>query len=73
VIIRADDTGIANADTGDGCTINDLIAEHDAYPDHASFVRHVESVTKQLVTGGVLSPRQQGAIVRTAARSNVGA
>jgi hypothetical protein len=72
VIIRSDDTGIANVDTGNGCTINDLIAEHARYPDHASFVRHVEAVTNHLVTSGKLSLRQQGAIVRTAARSDVG-
>jgi hypothetical protein len=73
VIIRDDDTGIANADSGNGCTINDLIAERAPYPNHASFVRHVETVTSPLVTSGKLTARQQGAIVRTAARSTVGA
>jgi plastocyanin len=73
VIIRGDDTGVANADTGNGCTINDLIAERSPYPTHAAFVRHVEAVTNQLVSGGRLSPRQQGTIVRAAARSTVGA
>ncbi len=72
VIIRDDDTGIANVDTGNGCTINDLIAERAPYPDHAGFVRHVEAVTRRLVTRGTLTPRQQGAIVRAAARSDVG-
>jgi len=72
VVIRGDDTGVANADTGNGCTINDLIAEQAVYPDHASFVRHVQDVTNRLVTSGTLTLRQQGAIVRTAARSTVG-
>jgi Copper binding proteins, plastocyanin/azurin family len=72
VVIRGDDTGVANVDTGNGCTINDLIAEQATYPDHASFVRHVREVTDRLVTGGTLTLRQQGAIVRTAARSDVG-
>jgi hypothetical protein len=72
VVIAADDTGIANIDTGDGCTINDLIAENAEYPDHAAFVRHVQAVTDHLVTGGVLARRSQGAIVRAAARSPVG-
>jgi hypothetical protein len=72
VIIRDDDTGVANVDTGNGCTINDLIAERVPYPDHASFVRHVEAVTYRLVTRGTLTPRQRGAIVRAAARSDVG-
>ncbi|MGC4747396.1 OmpL47-type beta-barrel domain-containing protein [Micromonospora sp. DT201] len=73
VIIDGDDTGVANVDTGDGCTINDLIDEHADYPGHADFVRHVEAVTTALVTGGTLNRRQQGAIVRAAARSDVGA
>ncbi|MCO1597038.1 plastocyanin/azurin family copper-binding protein [Micromonospora sp. RHAY321] len=73
VIIDGDDTGVANVDTGNGCTINDLIAENADYPGHAEFVRHVETVTTALVTGGTLNQRQQGAIVRAAARSDVGA
>ncbi|TNH27869.1 copper-binding protein [Micromonospora orduensis] len=73
VVIDGDDTGVANVDTGDGCTINDLIDEHADHPGHAAFVRHVETVTTALVTGGSLTKRQQGAIVRAAARSEVGA
>ncbi|WP_406080900.1 OmpL47-type beta-barrel domain-containing protein [Micromonospora sp. NBC_00858] len=73
VIIDGDDTGVPNVDTGDGCTINDLIAEHADYPGHAEFVRHVETVTTALVTAGTLNRRQQGAIVRAAARSDIGA
>ncbi|MFF5180582.1 OmpL47-type beta-barrel domain-containing protein [Micromonospora sp. NPDC000316] len=73
VVIDGDDTGVANVDTGDGCTINDLIDEHANYAGHAQFVRHVEAVTTALVTGGTLDRRQQGAIVRAAARSDVGA
>jgi hypothetical protein len=73
VIIGTDDTGITNADTGDGCTINDLIAEHAPYATHGQFVRHVETVTAPLVTDGRLTARQQGTIVRAAARSDVGA
>ncbi len=72
VIIRDDDTGVANVDTGNGCTINDLIAERAPYPDHATFVRHVETVTQHLVVRGTLTPRQRGSIVRAAARSGVG-
>jgi plastocyanin len=72
VVIDGHDTGVPNTVTGDGCTVNDLIAEHGTYPNHAAFVRHVEAVTADLVAGGTLTRRQQGAIVRAAARSNVG-
>jgi plastocyanin len=71
VVIGTEDTGITNADTGNGCTINDLIAEHAGYPTHAAFVRHVETVTAPLVAAGKLTARQQGTIVRAAARSDV--
>jgi hypothetical protein len=72
VVIDGHDTGVPNTVTGDGCTVNDLIAEHGTYPNHAAFVRHVEAVTADLVAGGTLTRRQQGAIVRAAARSDVG-
>jgi uncharacterized cupredoxin-like copper-binding protein len=72
VIIGSDDTGIANVDTGNGCTINDLINERGSYANHASFVRHVDAVTDSLVIAGTLTARQQGTIFRAAARSDVG-
>jgi hypothetical protein len=72
VVIRGVDTGVANKDTGNGCTINDLIAENAEYPDHATFVRHVQSVTAPLVTAGIITRRDQGAIVRSAAASDIG-
>ncbi|MFF5077394.1 OmpL47-type beta-barrel domain-containing protein [Actinoplanes sp. NPDC000266] len=72
VIIDGDDTGVPNKATGNGCTVNDLVAEHGDYADHAAFVRHVETVTAALVTGGTLTKRQQGTIVRAAARSDIG-
>ncbi|GIF44173.1 OmpL47-type beta-barrel domain-containing protein [Actinoplanes xinjiangensis] len=72
VVIDGHDTRIRNADTGDGCTINDLIAERADYPTHAAFVRHVERVTGALVTAGRLTQRQAGTIVRAAAASDRG-
>jgi len=72
VVIDGDDTLVPSVDTGNGCTINDLIAENAGYPDHAAFVRHVETVTAGLVTAGTLTKRQQGTIVRAAARSDIG-
>ncbi|GIG49904.1 hypothetical protein Dsi01nite_079450 [Dactylosporangium siamense] len=71
VVIGGVDSGVSNVDTGNGCTVNDLIAEHASYPSHAAFVRHVDAVTAPLVTAGVLTRRDQGAIVRAASRSSV--
>jgi plastocyanin len=72
IVIGGSDTKVPNKDTGNGCTISDLVDEHGSYADHAAFVRHVESVTAPLVTGGTLTKRQQGDIVRAAARSDIG-
>ncbi|MFD1051531.1 OmpL47-type beta-barrel domain-containing protein, partial [Kibdelosporangium lantanae] len=72
VVIGSEDTKVANIDTGNGCTINDLIAEHARYPGHGVFVRHVEDVTDPLVANGVMSVRDQGIIVRAASRSDIG-
>ncbi|WP_449701865.1 OmpL47-type beta-barrel domain-containing protein [Actinoplanes sichuanensis] len=72
VIIGGNDTRIRNVDTGNGCTINDLIAERADYPTRAAFVRHVEAVTNTLVTAGKLTQRQAGTIVRAAAASDRG-
>jgi plastocyanin len=72
VVIDGYDTRVRNTDTGNGCTINDLIAERAVYPTHAAFVRHVEAVTTALVTAGKLTQRQAGTIVRAAAASDKG-
>lgn len=72
VIIDGQDTGVQNADTGDGCTISDLIAADAAYASHGAFVEHVDAVTDQLMADGAISGREKGRIMRTAARSDIG-
>ncbi|WP_367128525.1 plastocyanin/azurin family copper-binding protein [Saccharothrix sp. HUAS TT1] len=72
VVIGRDDTGVPNVDTGDGCTVSDLVDQHGEHPDHAAFVRHVELVTDDLVARDVLTRREQAAIVRAASRSDIG-
>nr|WP_306211099.1 Ig-like domain-containing protein [Actinoplanes sp. RD1] len=69
VFLGGTDTGVPNADTGNGCTVSDLIDEDAGYPTHAAFVRHVEAVTNGLVAAGTLTARQAGTLVRAAARS----
>jgi hypothetical protein len=72
VIIGGIDSGVTNVDSGNGCTINDLVDEHANYADHASFVRHVDEVTDGLMARGILTYREKGSIVRAAARSDIG-
>ncbi|OLF05587.1 hypothetical protein BLA60_35510 [Actinophytocola xinjiangensis] len=72
VWIGSENTYVPNKDTGDGCTISDLIAQDDDYPTHTAFVRHVRQVTNGLVTEGLLTSTQRDIIVRAATRSDVG-
>jgi hypothetical protein len=72
VIIEREDTRVVNKDTGNGCTVSDLVDQYGEYTGHAQFVRHVELVTDDLVARGVLTIREQGTIVRAAARSDIG-
>lgn len=72
VVVGDVDSGVTNHTLDDGCTINDLILDDDAWPNHGQFVRHVGAVTTQLVADDVISVRERSAIVRSAAQSDVG-
>ncbi|MBP2326821.1 glucose/arabinose dehydrogenase/type 1 glutamine amidotransferase [Kibdelosporangium banguiense] len=66
------DSGVANKQIGGGCTVNDLIDDESPWTDHGAFVRHVTAVADQLQRDGVLTGRENSAIVRAAAGSDVG-
>ena len=72
VIIDGEDTGVANVDTGNGCTINDLINAAGAYNNHGAFVKHVDRVTDRLNDDGVITGKEKGRIMRAAGRSDIG-
>ncbi len=72
VVIGDNATGVANVDTGNGCTINDLIDEDGEYANHGAFVDHVSTVADELAEAGIIEKREKGRLVRAAARSDVG-
>ena len=72
VVIDGIDTGVANADTGEGCTINERIRAWAGYDTHGAFVAHASSVAEGLATDGHLSDREAAAIRRAAGRSDIG-
>ncbi len=72
VVVGSEETGVTNGDSGNGCTINDLIEEDAGHPDHGAFVRHVDRVTNELLSAGVISGREKGRIMSAAGRSDVG-
>ncbi|TDC49605.1 hypothetical protein E1212_17480 [Jiangella ureilytica] len=72
VVLGTVDSGVPNRDTGDGCTVDDLIDDEGEWSSRGLFVRHVDEVTRELVTAGVLDARERTAILLAAGRSDVG-
>ncbi|MBB4904399.1 OmpL47-type beta-barrel domain-containing protein [Actinophytocola algeriensis] len=72
VIIGDIDSQVANIDTGNGCTINDVIDEDGQWNTHNQFVRHVKAVTRELVQNGVITGALRDRIVTAAVNSTVG-
>ncbi|GHG02323.1 MULTISPECIES: cupredoxin domain-containing protein [Amycolatopsis] len=72
VVIGGIDSQVENVDTGNGCTINDVIDENAEYASHDRFVKHVKAVTQELVADGVLSTGDRNRIVTAAIESGVG-
>jgi hypothetical protein len=72
VVIGDNDSQVANIDTGNGCTINDVIDENGEWANHNQFVRHVKAVTKELVQNGVITGALRDRIVTAAVNSDVG-
>ncbi len=71
VVVGEVDSGVVNAEIGDGCTINDLIEEDGDYAGHGQFVRHVGDVVRPLVTDGHITQRELGSILAAASRSDI--
>ncbi|WP_251149758.1 Ig-like domain repeat protein [Cellulosimicrobium sp. Marseille-Q4280] len=72
VVIDGNDSTVGNFDDGEGCTVNDHIAEDDEYPTHREFVRHVREVTRDLVDEGVLIGAERQLIIAAAELSDIG-
>ncbi|WP_055497780.1 OmpL47-type beta-barrel domain-containing protein [Streptomyces albus] len=72
VIVGTIDTGVPNRMTKRRCTVNELIEDEREWTSQALFLKHVRGVTEQLVTEGVLVPREQKLINRAAKRSGIG-
>lgn len=72
VVIGGVDSQVENIDTGNGCTINDVIDENAEYASHDRFVKHVKAVTQELVGNEVLSSGDRNRIVTAAIESDIG-
>jgi uncharacterized cupredoxin-like copper-binding protein len=72
VIIGDVDSQVPNVDTGNGCTINDVIDEDADYASQNDFIRWVKAATKELVQNGVIDSDQRNRIIAAAIDSGVG-
>ncbi|MDQ5822512.1 MAG: endonuclease/exonuclease/phosphatase family protein, partial [Actinomycetota bacterium] len=68
-VVLGEDTGVPNVDTGQGCTIGDLIGEPADFRNHGQYVSHVSHVTNALVERGLLTGKEKGAIQRAAGQN----
>lgn len=65
VVVGGVDTGVANRDSGYGCTINQLLADT-SRTDTGTFVQHVNLFLRDLHGDGVIDGHERGALTRAA-------
>lgn len=72
VIIGNVDSKVANVDTGNGCTIADLIDADGQWASHSAFVSHVRQIVDRLRLDEIITQKEGNKLVRAAKRSDVG-
>ncbi|MGW5705270.1 OmpL47-type beta-barrel domain-containing protein [Amycolatopsis japonica] len=72
VILGTADSQVENRDTGDGCTINDVIDDESDYSSNDQFVTYVRAVTQELLDGEIISSDERNLIVTAAIESGIG-
>ncbi|GGM23467.1 OmpL47-type beta-barrel domain-containing protein [Promicromonospora citrea] len=72
VIMGNKDSKVANVDTGNGCTIADLVDADGAWVSHQAFVLHVTQVADQLDDVDLITPQEATRLIRAARQSDVG-
>jgi sugar phosphate isomerase/epimerase len=65
-------SGVANYDTGNGCTVMDEVMAGAPFANHGTFLSTVNRVTNELRKEGVLTDAEKSSIVSAAAASEVG-
>ncbi|WP_410658872.1 OmpL47-type beta-barrel domain-containing protein [Amycolatopsis sp. lyj-112] len=72
VILGTADSQVENRDTGNGCTINDVIDDESDYSSNDQFVVYVRAVTQELLDGETISSDERNLIVTAAIESGIG-
>ncbi|MFE7407628.1 OmpL47-type beta-barrel domain-containing protein [Isoptericola sp. NPDC057559] len=66
------DSRVANVDTGDGCTVADLLDADGPWVSHKAFVSHVTDVAGGIAAKGIITSADLKALVQAAKRSSIG-
>ncbi|KZB86944.1 OmpL47-type beta-barrel domain-containing protein [Amycolatopsis regifaucium] len=72
VILGSADSQVENRDTGNGCTINDVLDDESDYSSNDQFVTYVSAVTQELLDREVVSSDERNLIVTAAIESGIG-
>ncbi|MFD2792056.1 OmpL47-type beta-barrel domain-containing protein [Promicromonospora vindobonensis] len=72
VIIGGVDSGVANVDTGNGCTIADLVDADGLWVSNKAFVSHVTQIAERLEADGTIDAKDRRTLVNAARKSDVG-
>jgi len=72
VFVGSADSQVENRDTGNGCTINDVIDDESDYSSNDQFVTYVRAVTQELLDNEVISSDERNLIVTAAIDSGIG-
>jgi sugar phosphate isomerase/epimerase len=66
------DSGVANYDVDNGCTIMDVIWREAPFARHGTFVSTVSRITHGLSKSGVITQQERSSIMSAAGRSDIG-
>ena len=72
VILGNKDSKVTNYDTGNGCTVADLVDADGGWVSHSAFVSHVTQVADLLDDADVITPQEATKLIRAARQSDVG-
>jgi hypothetical protein len=72
VVVGDEDSRVDNRVNRDGCSVDDLIADEQAWPRERDFLRHVDRVLDELRDRRLIDRWEERAIERAAERSGIG-
>ena len=72
MIIGGVDSGVANVDTGNGCTIADLVDADGSWVSQKAFLSHVGQIADRLEAEELISKKDNRMLINAARKSGIG-